>query len=104
MRRLNMLLMTGCLLSVAACNNNDERFINAYSDVLLVRMTIKDSSEAQQRVNATLSQYGYTEAEFRREFFARAEQPEMLRQLLDSARRRAERRLSDMKSQERHGK
>lgn len=96
-----MLLIVLCVLSAAACNSNDERFINAYTDVLFVRMTVADSSVAQRKVKATLSQYGYTEAEFRREFFTRAKQPGTLRILLDSARRRAEQRLSEMKSQQR---
>jgi hypothetical protein len=101
MRRLGSAALILCSIVVASCSNDDERFVDAYTDVLVARAVETDSVRADSSVMKALARYGYTEAEFRREFFDRAREPIQLRELVDSARARAARRLSEPKSDHR---
>ncbi|MCX7929975.1 MAG: hypothetical protein N2663_04580 [Chlorobi bacterium] len=90
-RKASVVALCALLLS---CSDSDERFVDTYTDVLVVRMKQQDSAQAQRDVLHALSAHGYTEEEFRHEFFERARQPERLRILIDSARVRAARRTA----------
>jgi hypothetical protein len=87
-------LIALCTLILAACSGSDDRFLETYTDILVVRMSQRDSTDGNRRVQDVLVEHGYSEEEFRREFFERARDPERLRTLLDTARARALRRIA----------
>lgn len=92
--RQHRLLSALCTLLIAACSEHDDRFLDTYTDILVVRMTQRDSIDGNRRVQDVLARHGYDEAEFRRAFFERARDPERLRAILDTARARAQRRIA----------
>lgn len=94
MRRRSISRLVIVALLIVGCSRSSDRFLDAYTDVLVVRMTEADSVRAHQHVIEALARHGYTEPEFRQEFFERAQQPDKLRALVDSARVRAARRVS----------
>ncbi len=92
------LVLAACvLIGLGGCTRSHQRFLDAYTDVLIVRMTERDSAAAQRKVTEALARHGYSEAEFRAEFFERARQPEQLRAVVDSARARAARSVATQK-------
>ncbi len=93
-------LFACCAFVLTACSGGEDRFTETYTDILAIRMSQRDSIEGNRRVQEALAQHGYTEEAFRIEFLERARNPERLRTLLDSARSRALRRVSESKSQE----
>ncbi|MDW8074813.1 MAG: hypothetical protein RMK00_03455 [Bacteroidota bacterium] len=100
MRMCRYITLAACLAVLSSCTEGDERFRDAYTDVLVVRMTEEDSAAAQRKVMEALRRHGYTEQDFRKEFFERANQPYKLRALIDSARAHALQRALEMKSQQ----
>lgn len=100
---LSNLLWSSIGLLLVCCSTSDERFVNAYTEIIAVRMQHADTSVANPLVQRVLERYGYTESEFRNEFLERARQPDHLRSLIDTARARALRMTrSQMNTQQRH--
>ncbi|GIV54584.1 MAG: hypothetical protein KatS3mg039_1102 [Candidatus Kapaibacterium sp.] len=97
MQRGRIIALGFMVFALANCNQQDERFLDTYTDILIIRMSESDSTAAQRKVAAALAQHGYSEADFRREFFDRAREPENLRVLIDSARARALRQVAAQK-------
>ncbi|GBD05107.1 hypothetical protein HRbin20_00685 [bacterium HR20] len=82
-------LIALCAVLLAACSGSDDRFVETYTDILVVRMSQRDSTDGNRQVQDVLAKHGYSEEAFRREFIERARDPERLRTLLDTARARA---------------
>ncbi|MCX8055349.1 MAG: hypothetical protein N3A67_06755, partial [Ignavibacteria bacterium] len=77
------------LLFFSSCSNNKEKqdkFLNAYREILLVRETIADSTEANKKVAQILKKYDYDEPTFRKDFFELVKNSDNFRALLDSLR------------------
>ncbi|MCS6965474.1 MAG: hypothetical protein NZ473_01710 [Candidatus Kapabacteria bacterium] len=97
MRRQTALLF---LLVLVGCQPDwgpeEERFVQAYAEILVARELYPDTTQGNARVRAILRHYGYTdEEEFRRQFLHRAREPAHLRRLFDSAAARAQHMLMD---------
>ncbi|TAE28185.1 MAG: hypothetical protein EAZ92_08360 [Candidatus Kapaibacterium sp.] len=92
MKRILLGIVLCCAL--AACSrwsNDDEIFMQTYTEVIIAREQFLDSNQANKRVAEVLKQHGFTEFSFRQRFQELAGKPERLRQILDSARNRARR-------------
>lgn len=82
-----ILLISSIIFSCSENKNEfDERFLNAYSEVLIARESISEKSKADSAVAAILSTYNYSEPEFRKEFEVRIKEPQKFMKTLDSIR------------------
>ena len=91
---------------LTACSEwgkDEDRFVNAYRDILAIRLIYPDTALANPKVNKIYKHYGYTRKSFKQEFFKFAEDPDKFNAMLDSARERARRdyiRLDSNKSKQ----
>ncbi len=82
------------VLFLSACSDwgeDEDRFVNAYRDILSIRLIYPDTTVANPKVDKIFKHYGYTAKSFKREFFKYADKPELFNAMLDSARVRASR-------------
>ncbi len=91
------LILTACLLSSCSHSQEDkEKFINAYLDILIVRERFEDSLAANAEVVKVYDKYGFTEASFKDKFFELAEKPDEFIQVVDSIRSLAKRKVKQI--------
>ena len=83
--------LTFIILISCSDNANKERFINAYKDVLILRLMYPDRTVANPKVNKRLENYGYTKASFARKFEEYGSNGDEFRKMIDTARSRARR-------------
>ena len=82
------------LFMLSACsdwNEDKDRFVNAYRDILAIRLMFPDTAVANPKVRKIIKRYGYTMESFKSAYFEFAKDPEQFRAMLDSARIRAQR-------------
>jgi hypothetical protein len=82
------------ILFLTACSDwgaDEDRFVNAYRDILAIRLIYPDTTIANPKVEKIFKHYGYTRKSFKHEFFKYANKPELFNKMLDSARERARR-------------
>ncbi len=82
------------VLFLSSCSdwgNEEDRFVNAYRDILAIRLMFPDTAVANPKVQTIIKRYGYTKESFKKAYFKFAEDPEKFRAMLDSARIRAQR-------------
>mgnify|MGYP000955115527 CR=1 FL=1 len=88
----NILIFTSIILGLllfSSCSDSkvkQEKFLNAYKEILLARETITDSTEANKKVAQILKKYDYDEPTFRKDFFELVKNSDNFRALLDSLR------------------
>ncbi len=81
---LVLLLLTG----LASCTKEEvdtEKFLKTYKDILIIRESYADTAKANQKVRELMDERGYTESEFRKEFFKLMSEEDNVR-YLDSLR------------------
>jgi hypothetical protein len=86
-------------------SEDNERFIQAYTEILIARSRYKDTSKANKEVNKIFEKFDYTEEEFRDQYFLLAKNRDHFLIIIDSARSRAKDELvklqaTDLKKQE----
>lgn len=84
------------MIFLFACSSEEEeleRFIDTYREVLIARETHVDSSEANAAVREVFREHGYTEPEFRRKYFDLARDTKRFIVVLDSVRNMARRQI-----------
>ncbi len=84
-----VIFLTAC--SGGSWSKDDERFVQTYTDILILREQYADTAQANPKVREMMQKNGYTEASFRARFEELTAKPEKFRQMLDSARARAQR-------------
>jgi hypothetical protein len=92
--------LLGLAVLVLGCHSGwdsaEERFVNAYAEILVARELYPDTALGNARVQEILQRYGYAgEPEFRQHFLQIAQDPIRLRRCFDSASARAQRMLAD---------
>lgn len=86
------IVVCGMLLgSCSKWTNDDEIFVNTYTEILITREQFPDTTIANKKVAELLKRNGFTEISFRQRFQELSQKPERLRQILDTARNRARR-------------
>jgi hypothetical protein len=97
MRWSPLLLAAGFLLGCRqGWDAQEERFVNAYAEILVARQLYPDTAVGNARVREILTRYGYSgEREFREHFLALARDPVRLRRVFDSIATRAQALLPD---------
>ena len=91
------LILTTFLLSSCSHTQEDkERFISAYLDILIVREKFEDSLAANTEVVKVYDKYGFTEASFRDKYFEIAEKPDEFIRIVDSIRALAKRKVKEI--------
>lgn len=89
MRNVLISFFVICLMLLSSCSDSklkQERFLNAYKEILIARETISDTTLANKKVAEILRKYDYDEPQFRRDFFEFAKNSDNFRSLLDSLR------------------
>ena len=81
-----MLLLALFLFSCTDTEEEKVRFTSAYKEILLVRETVTDSSEANSEVMKVMAKYGYDSQTFQKAYFEYAKKPEEFIIMLDSIR------------------
>lgn len=81
-------------------SEEDERFVETYTDILIVRELTPDTAVANPQVRKIIGEHGYTWESFREQYVQYTAKAEQFRAMLDSARNRAQRIVQDKKDQE----
>jgi hypothetical protein len=101
MKRLLIILIAS--LTLSSCDIIDdyigidrERFVDTYTEILIIRETYPDTTVANKMVRDVYGKYDYTEEDFRDDYFElfKNDKDEFL-QLMDSARTLAKKRLTE---------
>ena len=64
----------------------EQKFLDTYVELLIIREQYPDTSEANPRIKALMRQQGYSEESFKQHFAALARDAEHFRNTIDSAR------------------
>jgi hypothetical protein len=96
MKYITSIILSGLLLllllsSCSDWNEDDDRFVNTYRDILAIRLMFPDTAEANPKIRKIIKRYGYTKESFKKAYFEYTKDPEKFRAMLDSARIRAQR-------------
>ncbi len=86
-------MLAACLL--AGCSTDtvpDKKYVDTYSDVIVVRERYRDSATVANKVDSILSERGYTEASFRQTLRDISENPDLFRGFNDSVSKELRRR------------
>lgn len=90
-----------CCSFVASCSSGwtdeDERFVQTYTDILIVRELTPDTTVANPQVRKIIAEHGYTWESFRAQYAQYTAEAEKFRAMLDSARNRALRSAKEKK-------
>ncbi|MEI6090164.1 MAG: hypothetical protein WCR42_06915 [bacterium] len=89
MKKILLLLIFVFAVSCSTKNDDTEKFLNAYKEILIVREQTNDNDLATKKINTILEKNGYTETEFRTEFMKLSQDKEKFLKLLDSIRIKA---------------
>lgn len=82
-----LIVIIFAFLFLTACDKPfDDKFYKTYREILLVRTEITDSLEANKKVLNVLKKNGYTEEEFRKTFFEKAQTEKNFIKTIDSLR------------------
>lgn len=85
-----MLILSISLLFILSCSDDsaeEKRFMKTYKEILVVRETVTDSVEANQKVGKVIEQNGYTQLTFRDKFFDLAKDKQRFTKMIDSVRK-----------------
>lgn len=80
--------------------SDKDRFIETYTEILVVRGKYSDTAKANKEVRNVLEKHDYTEEEFRRQYFNLANDREEFLAIIDSARQRAKDELLKIQADE----
>jgi hypothetical protein len=105
------LLILFCVLLLTSCDwfsetwesvwsEDNERFIQAYTEILVVRSRYSDSTKANKEVEKVFEKHDYTEEEFREKYFTLAKNRDQFLSMIDSARSRAKEELIKIQAEE----
>jgi hypothetical protein len=94
MKKSLIILIFCGILTLGACSDNKDKFINTYKDILTVRLMFPDTAVANPKVNKVLERNGYSKKTFAEEFEKFSSEPEEFHKMMDSARERARREYS----------
>jgi hypothetical protein len=101
-----LILIIIVLVSFSGCSEWDadkNRFVDAYKDVIAIRMVYNDTAIANPKVKKILSRYGYTKESFKSDFFRYSADHDLFRAMMDSAQIRAKREIEKFnKKQQRY--
>lgn len=80
------------LVFAVSCSKKDDetnKFLNVYKEIMIVREQTADSEKASIKINNVLKKNGYTEPEFRAKFMELSKDRVKFLRLLDSVRNKA---------------
>lgn len=80
--------------------SDKDRFIETYTEILVVRGKYSDTAKANTEVRKVLEKHDYTEYEFRQQYFNLANDREQFLAIIDTARQRAKDELLKLQAQE----
>ena len=86
---------------IAACSEwteEQDRFVNTYRDILAIRLMYPDTAIANPKIEKIYKRYNYTKESFKADFIKFSQDPENFRNMIDSARVRAQRDYSRLDS------
>lgn len=87
MKRIIIIL---ALFLAVSCSKQEEdynKFMDTYKEILLVRESVADSSEANSKVREIIEQHGYKMEEFKDEFYNLAKKSPQFAFVVDSLRK-----------------
>lgn len=87
--------------SLISCNNSQdeerENYLNAYKEILLIRLNDSDSTIANKKINHIYAKYGFTKESFTKTFKKLSKNPEEYLSILDSLRQQIINEMSNKK-------
>lgn len=87
---MKKIILILALFLAVGCSNKEEdfnKFMDTYKEILLVRESISDSSEANSKVREIIQQHGYKMEEFKDEFYNLAKKSPQFAFVVDSLRK-----------------
>ncbi len=101
MRAIIIFFVTAAALQACGLFGGDdnEDFMKAYEEILIVREKYPDDKiKARSEIGDVYEKYGYTEESFKEKYFEMSEEnPQKLYRMIDSLRKRAEKKIYDKK-------
>ena len=100
------ILIIAMLALVMSCGGREKeknRFINAYKELLTVRLMYPDTSVANAKVDKVLRKNGYDKHSFADAFKQYSSNPQEFRNLIDTARERAKREYMILRKNDKSG-
>ncbi len=97
---LSLLILGSCYL----WDGDEEKFMDAYTEILIIRAKFPDTAVANKKVAKVLEKYGYTYESFREQFEYFYKDSGKFMTMMDTIRERARReiiKLEDQKTKER---
>ena len=93
-----LVLLVSKFCSLASCSEDGwtdkkENFTQTYMEILVAREQIQDSIKADSEVSSVMAKHGYDQRSFGQQFMDYSRTPEVLKAIMDSAQRRAQREL-----------
>ena len=93
-----LVLLVSIFCSLASCSEDGwtdkkENFTQTYMEILIAREQIQDSIKADSEVSNVMAKHGFDQRSFGQEFMEYSRTPEVLKAIMDSAQRRAQREL-----------
>ncbi len=93
-----LVLLVSIFCSLASCSeegwtDKKENFTQTYMEILVAREQIQDSIKADSEVSSVMAKHGFDQRSFGQQFMEYSRTPEVLKAIMDSAQRRAQREL-----------
>ena len=85
------LYISGC--SEDGWSDKKENFTQTYMEILITREQLQDSTKANAEVAKVMASHGYDQQSFGEQFIEYSRTPEVLKAIMDSAQKRAQREL-----------
>lgn len=95
-----LFLCMGLFACSSGWSEEDEHFVQTYTDILIVRELTPDTTIANPKVQEIITKNGYTWESFRAQYMQYTAKAEQFRAMLDSARNRALRVVHEKKQEE----
>lgn len=87
--RILLFAVSMILISCSGAEKEKNKFINAYKELLTIRLMYPDTTIANPKVNKILAKNGFDKYSFAEQFKKYSSNPQEFRDMLDTARERA---------------
>ena len=87
-------------LVIVACSEStipDQRLVDTYADVLMVREQYGDSVKAKQKVDSVLASHQYPDEEFQEDLRSMGSSPDLMKAFYDSVTYKLRRRRDSLR-------
>lgn len=101
--RVLLFVVSMFLISCSGAEKEKNRFINAYKELLTIRLMYPDTTVANPKVNRILAKNGFDKYSFAEEFKKYSSNPQEFRDMLDTARERAKKEYQILRKNSKSG-